>query len=168
MRILHTADIQLGARFTQFSHQAHLLREARFQTLETIIHRAESENVSVLTVAGDLFDDNQISREISQRAYDILTSNPRIHVLVCPGNHDPYLPAGSVWSQSHGAPQNPIFTYSLRPNPSLFMECTSLELHSLRKSLIATHPSFSIPSHISSRRILLKSVSPTDRQTFPH
>lgn len=121
MRILHTADIQLGARFTQFSHQAHLLREARFQTLETIIHRAESENVSVLTVAGDLFDDNQISREISQRAYDILTSNPRIHVLVCPGNHDPYLPAGSVWSQSPWC--------SPKPNIHVFTAPESVTLH---------------------------------------
>lgn len=168
MRILHTADLQLGARFTQFADQAHLLREARFQTLETLIHRAETENASVLIVAGDLFDDNQISREISRRAYDILTSNPKIHVLICPGNHDPYLTAGSVWSQSpwcsphHNihiftAPESislqgihfigaPLTQKVSHRDPSIPLDALALQLPSNSFKIGITHGSPDIPS----------------------
>ena len=43
MRFIHTADLQIGARFSQFGDKASALRAARVQALARILDIAKKE-----------------------------------------------------------------------------------------------------------------------------
>ena len=60
MKVLHTADWQLGARFKQFGERAVELREARFTTLRRALEIARDRKVDAFVIAGDLFEDNEV------------------------------------------------------------------------------------------------------------
>ena len=57
MKLLHTADWQLGARFKQFGDRAGELREARFTALRRALEIARDRKVNTFVIAGDLFED---------------------------------------------------------------------------------------------------------------
>jgi DNA repair exonuclease SbcCD nuclease subunit len=61
MKFLRTADLQIGARFTQFGEQAERLRAARVAALERILDLAARRSLDAVLIAGDLFESNQLS-----------------------------------------------------------------------------------------------------------
>lgn len=86
MRILHTADWHLGKKLEQFSR----LEEQRL-VLEEIVIIADQENVDVVLVAGDLFDNFNPSAEVVELLYKTLkklTKNGSRAVIAIAGNHD--------------------------------------------------------------------------------
>jgi DNA repair exonuclease SbcCD nuclease subunit len=98
LRFLHIADLHLGMRITRFPEAAiNRAREARFEALDRVREEAAKADrgYRFLIVAGDLFDDVRVPREIARRGFDLLESFP-IPVLIISGNHDPLEP-GSVW-----------------------------------------------------------------------
>lgn len=97
MRILHTADLQLGARFSQFAGDGEYLRSVRLETLRGMLRMAEERGLDGVVVAGDLFDDNQVSREWSRKTLEVLGERPGVRVYIIPGNHDPYTGPGCIW-----------------------------------------------------------------------
>jgi DNA repair exonuclease SbcCD nuclease subunit len=104
---LHFADLHLGIKVTRFPAEvAKKIREARFQALERIREVAKARAIDFVLIAGDLFDDHTVDRDLAGRAFDLLESFP-VPVYAIPGNHDPLL-AGSVWDR---APWN-------RPQPN--------------------------------------------------
>ena len=58
LKILHTADWHLGKRLQEFSRI-----EEQKEVLEEIIQIAESENVDLVLLAGDIFDTFNPSHE---------------------------------------------------------------------------------------------------------
>lgn len=89
MKLLHTADWQLGRAFTQMDDaHAHRLREARLETLGNLLELARREKVDAIVAAGDLLEDNRIQYRYVERMARLLESSPA-PVLVLPGNHDP-------------------------------------------------------------------------------
>ena len=61
LRLLHTADWQLGKPFHQLPAEvAPLLREARFAAVRTIAELATRHEVAAVLVAGDVFDGNLV------------------------------------------------------------------------------------------------------------
>jgi DNA repair exonuclease SbcCD nuclease subunit len=99
VRFLHTADIQLGMRATDAPEVADAVREQRFLTLERVVSLAQHEKVDFMVVAGDLFEDNQVSAETAYRTARILGSATPIAIYLLPGNHDP-LSADSVYHRA--------------------------------------------------------------------
>lgn len=98
VRFLHLADVHIGFRVTRFDEPvARKLREARFQSLDNALQIAHDKGAEFILIAGDLFDDNTVSRVEAQRLYDMLKGKD-MAVYVLPGNHDPYC-AGSVWQR---------------------------------------------------------------------
>ncbi|MCB9680768.1 MAG: DNA repair exonuclease [Alphaproteobacteria bacterium] len=93
--ILHTADWQLGLPLRRLTGDrgAHA-REARFRVVERIAERAHALGVDAVVVAGDVFDDNQVSPRVVQRARDALARFAPLPVLLLPGNHDAAEPGG--------------------------------------------------------------------------
>lgn len=89
MRILHTADWQLGLKL-QFipGDRGAFARAARFEVVRAIAERARTEAADVVLVAGDVFDDNAVTPDTLQRAADALAAFAPIPVLLLPGNHD--------------------------------------------------------------------------------
>jgi DNA repair exonuclease SbcCD nuclease subunit len=99
MKILHTADWQLGARFSQFGDKAQMLRDARLKTLERTLQLAREENVDAFIVAGDLFDDNHVDNALVDQVMDLFKAHKSVPVFLLPGNHDPYTGPGCVWER---------------------------------------------------------------------
>jgi len=86
MRILHTADWHLGKKLEHYSR----LEEQR-AVLDEIVSVADAENVDVVLVAGDLFDNFNPSAEVSELLYKTLkklTNNGTRPVIAIAGNHD--------------------------------------------------------------------------------
>jgi DNA repair exonuclease SbcCD nuclease subunit len=99
IRLLHTADVQLGMRATEVPEVAYRVRQQRLDTLGRLVALAKEETVNLVLVAGDLFEDNQVSAETVYRAASTLQDAAPIPVYVLPGNHDP-LTADSVYHRS--------------------------------------------------------------------
>lgn len=88
-RFLHTADWHLGMKYAKLGLNAEKAREVRIQTANAIIDYAQKHNVDFIIIAGDLFDNNDIERDLIDTVIHILQKAAPIPVYILPGNHDP-------------------------------------------------------------------------------
>ena len=90
LRLLHTADVHLGARHTDLGDRAATLRERQFAAFTASIDLAIAEQVDVFLVAGDLFDSNvQPRRTVDRTAAQLRRLvEAKIRTVVAPGTHD--------------------------------------------------------------------------------
>lgn len=95
MKLLHTADWQLGMKAQLVGEAGTRVREERLLTASKVVETARSHQVNLIVVAGDVFEDNGVDRILVQKVADILASFEGA-VFIIPGNHDPLTP-GSVW-----------------------------------------------------------------------
>ena len=96
-RFIHSADWQLGARFSQFGGKGARLREARLETLDRTLQLAEKHAADAFLVAGDLFEDNQVEDALVERVVSLFGAHPQLPVYILPGNHDAASGPDSVW-----------------------------------------------------------------------
>lgn len=97
MRILHTADLQIGKPFNWASGRAqNNLREARENVIGRIGDVADEHDVDFVLIAGDLFDDNTVADGIVSRTCERL-SGISVPVYSLPGNHDFEGSPSCVW-----------------------------------------------------------------------
>lgn len=92
LRVLHTADVHLGARHTDLGEQATAQRERQFAAFSRTVDLAIVEKVDLFLVAGDLFDSNaQPRRSVERVAAELARlAAARIRVVLIPGTHDVY------------------------------------------------------------------------------
>ena len=92
LRLIHTADVHLGARHTDLGNQAAAQRERQFAAFRATIDLALAEQADALLVAGDLFDSNTQPRRSVERAVAELKrlTDAAIRVVIIPGTHDVY------------------------------------------------------------------------------
>jgi len=105
MRLLHTADWQIGMQAAQVGAGAERVRAERLAAARRVARLADDRSVDLVLVAGDTFEDNGVDRVLVQQVADILAAfaGP---VYLIPGNHDPAVP-GSVWEHpAWAAPGN--------------------------------------------------------------
>lgn len=95
MKLLHTADWQIGMKASLLGVAGSIVREKRLAAGRHVIEIAKNHEVDFILVAGDTFEDNAVDRVVVQKVADILDSYGKA-VFVIPGNHDPLVP-GSVW-----------------------------------------------------------------------
>ena len=91
-RLLHLADVHLGARHHDLGEAAAQQRERQFAAFRRAIDLGLAENVDVVIVAGDLFDSNDQPRRSVERAaaeFQRLLEAGR-KVVLLPGTHDCY------------------------------------------------------------------------------
>lgn len=113
IRLLHTADWQLGRRFGQFApDSAAILADARFSTISQIHALAKEKSVDVTLVAGDIFDSNQLSDAEVLRGFNLICESP-CPIVLLPGNHDADTP-GSVWERILHMRALPAHVYIVR------------------------------------------------------
>ena len=98
-RIIHSADWQLGARFSQFGVKAGQLRSARLTTLQKTLALAVSKQADAFLIAGDLFEDNQVDDALVRTVLDLFRAHPSLPIYILPGNHDPHTGPDSVWQR---------------------------------------------------------------------
>ncbi len=92
LRLIHTADVHLGARHDDLGEQAAAQRERQFAAFKAAIDLALSEKVDLFLVAGDLFDSNvQPRRSVERVAAELKRlAGARIRTVIIPGTHDVY------------------------------------------------------------------------------
>jgi DNA repair exonuclease SbcCD nuclease subunit len=98
-RFIHSADWQLGARFSQFGAGGRRLREARLITFERALALAQEQAVDAFIIAGDLFEDNQVDESLVSAFGRIVATYSSVPIYILPGNHDPFTGPGSVWQR---------------------------------------------------------------------
>jgi DNA repair exonuclease SbcCD nuclease subunit len=108
MKLLHSADWQLGKCFKQFGDKASELRQVRFETLRRALQTARDRRVDAFVVAGDLFEDNEVDDSVVRSAVSVFAAFADVPVFILPGNHDPFIGPGSVWNRQSflGVPNN--------------------------------------------------------------
>ena len=92
LRLLHTADVHLGARHTDLGDRAATQRERQFAAFVATVDLALAEKVDLVLIAGDLFDSNVQPRRSVERAAAQLKRlvDGRIRIVIAPGTHDLY------------------------------------------------------------------------------
>ena len=102
MRFLHTADWQLGMtrHFLRGDAQPRF-SAARLDVIEVMGNIAIGEGCEFVVVCGDVFESNQVGRQVLTRAFEKMAAVPSVMFYFLPGNHDP-LDASSIY-------RSPIF-----------------------------------------------------------
>ena len=92
LRLLHTADVHLGARHADLGEQAAAQRERQFAAFRATVDLALAEKVDLVLVAGDLFDSNtQPRRSVERVAAELKRlADAAIRTVIIPGTHDVY------------------------------------------------------------------------------
>src|SRR6185436_9122640 len=92
LRLLHTADVHLGARHADLGDRASAQRERQFAAFVATIDLAIAEQVDLVLIAGDLFDSNVQPRRSVDRVAGQLCRlvDSRIRTVITPGTHDVY------------------------------------------------------------------------------
>jgi exonuclease SbcD len=92
LRLIHTADVHLGARHDDLGDQAAAQRERQFAAFVATIDLALAERADVLLIAGDLFDSNvQPRRSVERVAAELKRlAAAKIRTVIIPGTHDVY------------------------------------------------------------------------------
>ena len=73
MRILHTADWQIGRQYGSFEPKdAAALADARFAVVERLTDLASTSGVDVVLVAGDVFDAQGVSPRTIRRLFNAM------------------------------------------------------------------------------------------------
>jgi exonuclease SbcD len=98
LKILHTADIHLGAKFSGLGNRGASQREQLRATFKNVIATAVDERVSIVLIAGDLFDANQQPQrnvDLVIEQFNLLKQN-NIPICLIPGTHD-YFDSSSIY-----------------------------------------------------------------------
>ena len=97
LKFIHTSDIHLGAKFSQFENK-NKRKDEQLETFERIIDYSIEKKADIFLVSGDLF--NSISPkkhyiEIVKKTINKML-DCGIYIFIIPGNHDYYVPDG-IW-----------------------------------------------------------------------
>jgi len=136
LRIIHTADVHLGARHDDLGEQAAAQRERQFAAFKSAIDLALAEKVDIFLIAGDLFDSNVQPRRSVERVAAELTRlvEARIRTVVIPGTHDVYDRASIYRAYDlaalSGSGQDDDFVTVLNPDhPSVHLTACDIVVH---------------------------------------
>ena len=98
VKFLHTADWQLGMSRHYLDHEAQSrFNAARLDVIEQMASLAVDEQCEFVLVCGDVFESNQLDRQVIVRAFEKMAGFPKLTFFLLPGNHDP-LDASSIYN----------------------------------------------------------------------
>ena len=89
VKILHTADIHIGARDAFLGVNAESRRFETLLTFERIVDLAKEKSADILAIAGDLFENNTVEAAFVDGVFNKIAQIPEIKVVFAAGNHDP-------------------------------------------------------------------------------
>ena len=115
VKFLHTADWQIGMTRHYLDQEAQArFSAARLDVVEKMAELAINEQCEFVVVCGDVFESNQVQRQVLLRTFDKVAAFPQLNFFLLPGNHDP-LDAASVYS-------SPTFTERCPENVKVLKE----------------------------------------------
>lgn len=91
VRILHCADLHFDTPFKELNRQlSDISKKELLEVFKSIIDLTIKENVQVLLIAGDVFDNLTVNKETLAFISRQLGRIEDVYVFISPGNHDPY------------------------------------------------------------------------------
>ena len=136
LRIIHTADVHLGARHDDLGEQAAAQRERQFAAFRAAVDLALSEKVDLFLIAGDLFDSNvQPRRSVERVAAELARlAESRIRTVIIPGTHDVYDRASiyrayDLATLAGSNPAEPMVTVLDPDHPSIHLAALDTVVH---------------------------------------
>ena len=90
LKIIHTSDLHIGAKFGTFGEKAEAQRKAILNALAKIVDMAIERSAHIVLISGDLFDSNFPSRasvDFVKSQFNRL-NEAKIHAAILPGTHD--------------------------------------------------------------------------------
>ena len=91
VKIVHTADLHFDTPFNEVDEKQRLTnKEELKEVFINIINFCKKNNVDILLVAGDMFDNLTLSRETIYFIENVFNNIKETRVFISPGNHDPY------------------------------------------------------------------------------
>jgi len=88
IKVIHCADLHLGAELSSLGHLARVRREEHIMTFTRIIDLCRNEKVDLLLIAGDLFEGSCTDQPIVDAVREAFARIPDTLVAIAPGNHD--------------------------------------------------------------------------------
>jgi len=143
IKILHSADWQLGARFRQFGAKADALRLARLTTLRRSLEISRDRGVDACLIAGDLFEDNQVEEKLVVEVVRLFGEFSSVPIYLLPGNHDANSGPESVWNRTVFL-QAPANVHVLREACAVNLGGAVLLASPLSQKLSSTDPSLKL------------------------
>ncbi len=98
MRIIHSADWQIGKVFKQFGAKDESLRQARLAAIQRLGECAKENGAKHILVAGDVYDNETPSPVTLRAPIERMKLFPDVEWHLLPGNHDPHRPEG-LWDR---------------------------------------------------------------------
>ena len=89
VKILHCADIHIDSKESFLGTSAEARRFETLITFERIVDTAIQNDVKLLAIAGDLFDNDNPDEILVDKVFSKIASATNIKVVYCAGNHDP-------------------------------------------------------------------------------
>lgn len=89
IKILHCADLHIGATERFLGTAAKKRRIETLMTFERIIETAQKNEVDFLLIAGDLLDSNTVESDLIDRVFAGFEKIPETEIIFAAGNHDP-------------------------------------------------------------------------------
>ena len=121
VKFLHTTDWQLGMARHYLGHDAQArFSAARLDAIEQMAQLATNELCEFVVVCGDVFESNQVQRQVLVRAFEKMAAFPQLTFFLLPGNHDP-LDASSIYNSPtfiERRPENVKVLRGFRASPS--------------------------------------------------
>ncbi len=90
MKIIHCADLHLDSKMTAnlSKEQAKERKMEILRSFSRMVSYAKRQQVSVILIAGDMFDTRNVSAMVRNTVRDVIVQNPEIDFLYLKGNHD--------------------------------------------------------------------------------
>ena len=89
LKILHCADIHIGARESFLGEKAESRRYETLITFEKIVDLAVEKGVQLVALAGDILDSNSVESNFTDRIFKKIAEAQSIKFVFAAGNHDP-------------------------------------------------------------------------------
>jgi len=136
LRLLHTADVHLGARHADLGEQAAAQRERQFAAFTAAVELAIAEKVDIVLIAGDLFDSNtQPKRSVERVAGELRhLVEAKIRTVIIPGTHDVYDRASlyrvhDLAAMAGSAADDDLVTVLTPDRPSVHLKSCDVVVH---------------------------------------
>lgn len=89
IKVIHCADLHLGAPFSSIPEKAAQRRDEQMQTFERIIDLCNQTKADILLIAGDLFDSSYVPERLAAAVEAGFKKLKNTLVFIAAGNHDP-------------------------------------------------------------------------------
>ena len=89
MKLLHTADLHIGAELSYLDNLAEARKYEVLEVFRNICGLCKKENVEFCLISGDLFDSNAAAATFAEPVFRYIAETKDTHFLYVAGNHDP-------------------------------------------------------------------------------